>query len=118
MMLVDASKMQYPKLWFSDNEGGVDYTAWKLEIKFFLKEFAGNFRDGQSQICIYFKATEGKAKKLILKRINPQHPMCFTTADDVLKALDASFYNFNKRANASTAYDDLKIKEGQLYQLF
>ena len=41
--------------------------------------------------------------------------MCFITIDNVLKALDASFHNFNKHINASMAYNDLKIKEGQLY---
>ena len=70
-------------------------------MKFFIKEFGAKFQSDQDQIRAYFKATEGKAKKLILERINPQYPMCFTSADEVLKALDASFHDFNKRANAS-----------------
>ena len=41
--------------------------------------------------------------------------MCFITIDNIFKALDISFYNFNKCANAFIAYNNLKIKKGQLY---
>ena len=36
--------------------------------------------------------------------------MCFITINNVFKALDASFYNFNKYINAFIAYNDFKIK--------
>ena len=43
IILIDISKVQYSKLRFSNNKGGIDYITWKLKIKFFLKEFANNF---------------------------------------------------------------------------
>ena len=41
--------------------------------------------------------------------------MCFITIDNVFKALDISFYNFNKYINAFITYNNLKIKKRQLY---
>jgi hypothetical protein len=115
---LDPSKVRYPPLRFSDHGGAVDYVAWKLEMKYFIEEFAGNFQTDQEQVRAYFKATEGKAKKLITDRLDPEHPMALKTATEVLQALDNSFCDFNERADATTAYDNLTMAPGETYQQF
>ena len=41
--------------------------------------------------------------------------MYFIIINNVFKALNISFYNFNKYINTSIAYNNFKIKKKQLY---
>ncbi|CZT01274.1 uncharacterized protein RAG0_09013 [Rhynchosporium agropyri] len=95
---VDAYKIRYPRLVFTDH-----------------KEFSGNFRTGATQIKAYFKSTGGEAKTIILQHIDNAE---FKDAADVLAALDQRFFDHNRVQKAKASYKRLVITDTMTYNQF
>lgn len=106
---VEASKVKYPRLAFSDHKGDIEYDAWKMDMKLFIEEYSGNFRTGAAQIKAYFRCTAGEAKTIILQHMDPEFSGTFESAADVLKALDQRFFDHNRVQAAKARYNKLEM---------
>lgn len=107
--IVETSKVRWPKSIFSDHKGDIRYADWKLDMKFFIEEYSGNFRSGNSQVKAYFKCTGGVAKTLISQRMDPEYAGTFENASDVLNALDQRFFDHTLVPTAKLAYNKLHM---------
>lgn len=106
---VDANKVKYPRLVFTDHQGEIDYDAWKMDMKLFIEEYSGNFRTGKSIVHAYFKCTGGEAKTIILQHMDAEFSGVFETAGDVLAALDQRFFDHNRVQTAKLKYQKLTM---------
>ena len=104
---VESHRVKYPRSVFTDHLGDIGYDAWKMEMKLFFEEFSGNFRQGQAQVRAYFKCTGGEAKTIILQHMDPDFGGVFDGAEDVLKALDQRFFDYNHVQAAKSKYQQL-----------
>jgi hypothetical protein len=115
---VDASKVKYPRLAFSDHKGDVEYDAWKMDMKLFIEEYSGNFKTGSAQVKAYFRCTAGEAKTIILQHMDPDFAGTFDSAADVLKALDQRFFDHNRVQAARIKYNKLEMGNSMTYNEF
>ena len=106
---VEANKIKYPRLIFTDLKGDIDYDAWKMDMKLFIEEYSGNFTQGKAQVRAYFKCTGGEAKTIILQHMDPEFAGIFDSAADVLKALDQRFFDHNRVQAAKAKYYQLTM---------
>lgn len=104
---IEPSKVRYPRIPFSDHKGEIEYDAWKMDMKLFIEEYYGNFTTGTEQIKAYFKCAAGEAKTIILQRMDPEFGGDFSSAKDVLKALDERFFDHNAVIAAKRKYHQL-----------
>ncbi|TQS34303.1 hypothetical protein Golomagni_05318 [Golovinomyces magnicellulatus] len=113
----DHFRGQYPKS-FTDNQGEVDYDAWKLDMQIFLEDYKIHFYTNQLQVQAYYKATEGRAKKFLLPLMNENNPQDVATAKEVLKALDEEFFDWNKLEDAKANYAKIMMGKNETYKAF
>lgn len=106
---VDPSKVKYPKIFFSDHKGPIQYEAWKMDMKLCIQKFSGNFANDEDQVHAYFQCSAGEAKTLILQHMDPSYEGDFNCAAHVLKALDQRFHDYNQVQEARTMYNELKM---------
>ena len=115
---VDAHKVKYPRVPFSNHNGEITYNAWKMAMKVFIEEYSGNFVSGRSQILAYFKCTTGEAQNLILEHMDPVFSHEFRNAADVLKMLDQRFFDHNYVQAARGKYNRLVMSASMTYDEF
>ncbi|KAI0993831.1 hypothetical protein K3495_g14353 [Podosphaera aphanis] len=113
----DHFRGQYSKC-FTDNQGDVDYEAWKLDMQIFLEDYRAHFYTNRLQVQAYYKATEGRAKKVLLPLMNENHPQHVATAKEVLKALDEEFFDWNKLEDAKSNYAKINMGKNETYKNF
>jgi hypothetical protein len=60
-------------------------------MQIFLEDYKAHFYTNRLQVQAYYKATEGRAKKVLLPLMDENHPQHVATAKEVLKAEKCCF---------------------------
>lgn len=108
-------RVNYPRQ-FADNNGDINYDAWKMEMMIMLDDNDHHFDTVDKQIRAYFTCTTGRAQELLLTGMQGANRWEDTGA--VVRALDEEFFDYNKETKAREDYYKLMMDMSQTYQQF
>jgi hypothetical protein len=105
---------------FVNNDGEIQYKAWKEQILDKFEEDAPQFTSARSYMSYLFNCTKGDAQKHLYPRYTRdkrnQNP--FTSYEDMLDTLDSIYLNAFEERDSRNAYRELKMTNGQSFQDF
>jgi hypothetical protein len=105
---------------FANNDGEIQYKAWKEQILDKFEEDAPQFTSARSYMSYLFNCTKGDAQKHLYPRYTRdkrnQNP--FTSYEDMLDTLDSIYLNAFEERDSRNAYRELKMTNRQSFQDF
>jgi hypothetical protein len=96
------------------------FLSWKIGILGKFNINADHFESEYSKILYLFNRTQGDARKHLEPRVDPDHPSCFNTAEEMLQYLASipTYVNPFKVRDARSEYNKLMMQQGQLFSDF
>jgi hypothetical protein len=105
---------------FDNNDGEVQYKAWKEQILDKFEEDAPQFGSTRSYMSYIFNCTKGDAQKHLYPRYTRdkrnQNP--FSSYEDMLDTLDSIYLDVFEERDSRNAYRELKMTTRQSFQDF
>ena len=102
---------------FVNNDGEIQYKAWKEQILDKFEEDAPQFTSARSYMSYLFNCTKGDAQKHLYPRYTRdkrnQNP--FTSYEDMLDTLDSIYLNAFEERDSRNAYRELKMTNRQSF---
>jgi hypothetical protein len=105
---------------FDNNDGEIQYQAWKEQILDKFEEDAPQFSSARSYMSYLFNCTKGDAQKHLYQRYTRdkrnQNP--FISYEDMLDLLDSICLNVFEERDSRNAYQEIKMTSRQSFQDF